>query len=126
MAIVHFILKEFLASEKPWIYMSEIFDSSDWMVPVSELQSLLATMPLMNEVHLSCALAIAEHSQPDLFAKLAASLLSHESMSVRINAYRVLRAIPKESIDNTLRLAVSDGLEKCPERPRFGDALSRS
>ena len=87
MRTIHILLDEFLASDKPWEYLADTFKSeSDWFVSESDLLALLNAMPVMDESHLACALPIAEHSQPLLFADLSARLLSH-SMHDMIGKY---------------------------------------
>jgi hypothetical protein len=126
MKTIHISLDEFLATEKPWEFLADRLESQpDGIVPESDLLALRNAMPLMDDSHLACALPIAEYTQPLLFADLSARLLSHSSMSVRVNAYRVLRAIREESIDESLRRTVTDHLKQCPEAEHFSDALAR-
>ena len=122
-----FSAREFAASEKPWDYMIQSgWEEPELQVPEAELLQLHDALGSLDEYHASFALAIAERLAPSKFAIVAARLLTHPSMSVRINAYRVIQAVPSEDISDDLREAVEAGLEKCPERNHFADALQRT
>lgn len=125
MSPTSFSIDAFLASEKPWKYLDESgFEGPDWRLTETQLGAVRAALPEMGWSHLAMALVLAERHAPRSFADQAAGLLGHPSMSVRINAYRVLRAVPRGEIDDVLEEAVNAGLTRCPERADFKDALA--
>jgi hypothetical protein len=120
-----FSADDFLASSRPWDYMvSSSLSDPTWTLPRQELAKLHNVVNDLDEAHLVYTLLLAEGYAPELFAEDAARFLAHTSMSVRIKAYRVLRAVPAERITDSLREAVNKGLSECPEREDFADALS--
>ncbi len=122
-----FSATEFINSWDPWGYMtSRGLCEPNVALPDQELQRLRASLPDMDEVHVSFALVIAERHCPSMFATDAAVLLSHRSQSVRTNAYRVLRTLDTAVITDPLRHAVAMGLSMCPEKELFADAVCRS
>ena len=122
-----FSAETFLASSKPWDYMvSSRLSDPTWTLPRQELTKLHGVLNDLDEGHLVYTLLLAEGHAPELFAEDAAKFLAHTSMSVRIKAYRVLRAVPVERITDSLREAVNRGLSGCPEQRDFADALSRN
>lgn len=115
----------FLASGKPWDYLVSLNLADPTAVLLQkELIKLRDVLTEMDEQHLVYTLLLAEGYAPELFAEHAAQCLAHHSMSVRVKAYRVLRAVPSERITDSLRAAVIRGLSACPERKQFADALS--
>jgi hypothetical protein len=122
-----FSAKEFLASTKPWDYMvSSSLSDPSWSLSRQELRTLHDAINGLDVEHLVYTLYLAEGHAPELFAEVAARLLAHSSMSVRIKAHRVLRAVPFEWITDSLREAVNNGLSECPEWRDFADALVRN
>lgn len=101
------------------------WEKPEFRIPDVELLQLRDMLESLEEYHICLVLGMAERFSPSDFSIVSAQLLSHPSMSVRINAYRVTRAVAPEDISDDLRQAVSRGLEKCPERDRFADALKR-
>jgi hypothetical protein len=93
MVAVEFRIDEFARSEDPWQY---ILDSGIMELPSEsvrrELANLKDRLDDLDEYHLAFALPIAERHAPAAFAGPARRLLDHESLSVRINAQRVLDA----------------------------------
>jgi hypothetical protein len=124
---LQFSTADFVASEKPWNYMAQVgLTEPDASIPERELSALHDRFDGLDEVHLAFALAIAENFAPAMFAHEAAKLLGHPSLSVRVNAYRVICALPAESLSHEVRKAVAAGLSMCPERSAFANALARS
>lgn len=121
-----FSAETFLASSRPWDYMvSSSLSDPTGTLPPQELAKLHDALDDLDEEHLVYTLLLAEGHDPELFAVDAAKFLADPSMSVRIKAYRVLRAVPAERITDKLREAVNRGLSGCPERGDFADALVR-
>lgn len=122
-----FSVSDFSRSTDPWAYILEtgILQSPTASVRI-ELQQLHAAIDQLDELHLAFALAIAEAHSPEEFGLVAAGLLAHPSLSVRIKAYRVLHAIPSERISGNLRSAVERQLQACPEKHEFADILTRA
>ncbi len=126
MADSKFLAMAFLEHAKPWDYMV----ATGLCEPTAtlsdrELTTLHSALRDMDEEHLALALVIAENFGPELFAEDAARLLGHPSLSVRVNAYRVLRAVPPHYLSNGVREAVANGLSACPEASAFADVLAR-
>lgn len=119
-----FSTEEFIASAKPWDYLvlSGLCEADSTLTP-EQLNALYGALRDLDELHLGFALVIGENFAPELFAADAAKLLGHPNLGVRVNAYRVLRAVPIHSFTDSLREAVSKGLSRCPERDWFADAL---
>jgi len=117
---------EFQSARDPWQYLVDAgLPDSSVKVADGELQSLYQMLDELDEYHLAFALVVGERDAPELFSHKAANLLSHESLSVRLNAYNLLREVPREAITDELCAAVQSILLSCPERERFSDALSR-
>lgn len=117
---------DFMSSDKPWDYMvSTGLCANDSTLSQQELTALHSAIYDLDDAHLALTLVIAENFAPDTFAEDAARLLGHPSLSVRVNAYRVLRAIPAHMLSQRIRDAVTLCLSECPERDIFADALSR-
>lgn len=127
MTTTGFSVSDFSRASDPWAYILEtgILQASSNDVR-AELQQLRDEMGRLDGLHIAFALAIAEVHSPELFGMIAADLVSHSDLSVRIKAYRVLRAIAAEEITPTLRAAVERRLRDCPERVEFADALLRA
>jgi len=126
MVNAQFCVSEFVSREKPWDYMVESgLCEPDAQISEQQLSVLRDSLDQMDEVHLAFAMVIAENSFPHLFAHDAARFLSHSSLSVRVNAYRVIRAIPSDLLSTDIEQAVVDGLSTCPEKDEFSDALVR-
>lgn len=85
---------EFARSIDPWQYILETgimeLPSESVRRDVMELKDRLDQL---DEYHLAFTLPIAERHAPAAFAGPAKRLLTHESLSVRINAQRVLDAV---------------------------------
>ncbi|MFN0020613.1 MAG: hypothetical protein ACKVP0_20335 [Pirellulaceae bacterium] len=121
-----FTFTGFVASRDPWEYILESgMSAPGWQIPVQELQLLASGLNELDELHLAFALALAENSRPDLFIDSAITFLNHLSLSVRINAYRVLRAVPREYFDQNIRMAIMVALRACPEAIEFADIASK-
>jgi hypothetical protein len=124
---VSFCTTDFVASTKPWDYMvSSGLCNPDSTLPEEELIALHAVLSSLDEEHLGFALVIAENFAPERFAVDAAKLLGHHSLSVRVNAYRVIRAVPAQSLTDSLKEAVAKGLSECPQQEAFADVLIRN
>jgi hypothetical protein len=122
-----FSTRGFVASSKPWDYMIATgWEEAELQIPDTELSLLYDELESLDEYHISFAMTIAERFAPSKFAIAAAQLLGHPSMSVRVNAYRVVQAVPQCDITDDLREAVEVGMERCPERQQFADALLRT
>jgi len=122
----HFSVHAFCNSDDPWEYMNRVGLTAGVVVlSDDELSELQEAIPSLDEYHLAHALVIAEHAQPTRFGVIAADLLQHSSMSVRINAYRVLRAIPADDLSQSLIARVKHNLHDCPEQKEFADAVCR-
>lgn len=122
-----FSTRLFAQSENPWQYMQEAgWEATDFHIAETELSRLQGALSYLDEYHLAFAMVIAERICPTGFALQAADMLNHPSMSVRVNAYRVLRAVPLANITDKLRYAVRNGLATCPECNHFRDALDRT
>jgi hypothetical protein len=119
-----FSTEEFISSAKPWDYMvgSGVCEP-DSTLSAEELNALHGVLNDLDELHLGFALVLGENFAPELFAPDAARLLGHPDLGVRVNAYRVLRAVPVHSFTDILKEAVIEGLSRCPERDTFADTL---
>src|SRR5687767_9201697 len=108
-----FSIPDFAASADPWQYLLKTgILQPNTVVSHEELVDLRESLNAFDDLHLAFALSIAEAKRPEMFGQAAAMLLGHPSMSVRVNAYRVLHAIPSEFISRELRTAVETGLER--------------
>ena len=94
-------------------------------VAPAEIVKLHEVLDELDEYHLAFALVIGERDAPAKFAMKAARLLNHESMSVRLNAYNLLKEVGQQDVTDELIEAVKAALEHCPERDDFTDVLAR-
>lgn len=124
MSTSSFTAAEFRVARDPWKYLvaSGLTDATVH-ISATELLNLHKSLPTLDEYHLAFALVVGMREDPVLFSLKAAPLLAHESMSVRLNAYNLLRDVPDSAVTNKLRAAISLGLSECPEREKFADLL---
>lgn len=125
MGTTTFSISGFISADKPWTYLEQCgLHEEVFPVTANQCDALLNLMDTLDEVHLSYALVIARRQCPGKFAMVAASLLAHESMSVRLNAYNLLSDLSREEFSGPIQDAVTEALNKCPEEKHFADLLS--
>ena len=94
MIATQFQVHEFTRSRDPWQY---ILDSGIMEISTDsvrrEMDELRREWEQMDEFHLAFALPIVERHGANDFRTQATRLLDHSSLSVRINAQRVIDAI---------------------------------
>lgn len=121
-----FSTMEFCAADDPWQYIVESGLPDDEMrVAECEITKLHEALDELDEYHLAFALVIGERDAPSKFAIKAAQFLNHESLSVRLNAYNLLKEVKQQDITNELTVAVNTALASCPEREQFMNVLDR-
>ena len=89
-----------------------------------DLQILRASLKELDEVRLSVALAVFELNKIQDIGLDIVGYLNHESLSVRVNTYRLLKSIEISNVDATLIARFEEEIGSCPEKKEFADALS--